>query len=104
MVGASNKPFDYLACGLPILMNDSKDWVEFFEKEGLGKSCNPESAESIAAAIRELLSDTDQFYKMRKLGLNKISTEWNYEAQFAPIQKLLENEILGNSPEFFKCS
>ncbi|MBM4317907.1 MAG: glycosyltransferase family 4 protein [Deltaproteobacteria bacterium] len=91
MVGASNKPFDYLACGLPILTNDSKDWVEFFEKKGLGKSCNPESVESIAQAIRELLADTDQFCNMRKRGLEKISTEWNYEAQFAPIQKLLEN-------------
>lgn len=91
MVGASNKPFDYLACGLPILTNDSKDWVDFFEKKGLGKSCNPESVESIAQAIRELLADTDQLCNMRKRGLEKISTEWNYEAQFAPIQKLLEN-------------
>ncbi|MBM4317665.1 MAG: glycosyltransferase family 4 protein [Deltaproteobacteria bacterium] len=91
MVGASNKPYDYLACGMPILFNDSSEWINFFENQGVGKSCDPGSSESIAQAIRFLVENETEYANMRKRGLEKISTEWNYEAQFAPIQKLLEN-------------
>ena len=91
MVGASNKPFDYLACGMPILFNDSKEWIEFFEKKGVGISCNPESAQSIADAVRMIVENKKSFDLMREKGLKQIAEEWNYEAQFAPIQKILEN-------------
>lgn len=93
MVGASNKPFDYMACGLPLLINDSAEWTHFFEKPGFGKSCNPESAESIAETIGQLLAHPEKLNEMTQLSLDKIKTEWNYETQFAPIQKWLEKEF-----------
>jgi len=92
MVGASNKPFDYMACGLPLLINDSKEWEKFFGPLGVAKSCNPESGESIAEAVEELRVTPDKMLKMREFGLKKISNEWNYESQFAPVVKLLESK------------
>ncbi len=90
MVGASNKPFDYMACGLPLLINDSSEWVDFFENRGVAKSCNPESSESIAKTIQELRNAPDKIRIMKDLGLKKITSEWNYESQFAPVLKVLE--------------
>lgn len=91
MVGASNKPYDYLACGMPILFNDSSEWVSFFEKQGVGKSCDPQSSESIAKAVSSLINNENEYNKMREQGLEKIVNDWNYEVQFAPILKLMEN-------------
>jgi len=36
MVGASNKPFDYLACGLALLVSDLPDWQKMFVETGCG--------------------------------------------------------------------
>lgn len=90
MVGASNKPFDFLACGMPLLFNDSKEWVNFFESRGVGKSCDPENPQSIAKAVLSIVENDREFGSMREMGLKQIKEEWNYETQFAPIQKLLE--------------
>jgi hypothetical protein len=40
MAGASNKPFDYLACGVPLLVSDLLDWRMMFVKPGYGLACN----------------------------------------------------------------
>lgn len=89
MIGASNKPFDYLACGLPLLINSSGEWVDFFEKPGFAKSCDPESPESIARAVEGLLRDRTKLSLMKESGLKRIKDEWNYEAQFGPILKAM---------------
>ena len=45
MVGASNKPFDYMACGLPLLVSDLPEWTETFVKPGYARACDPEDTE-----------------------------------------------------------
>jgi glycosyltransferase involved in cell wall biosynthesis len=90
MIGASNKPFDYLACGLPLIINSSREWVDFFEKPGFAQSCDPENSQSIAGAVEYLLKDDSKLALMKARGLEKIRDEWNYEAQFEPIEKRLE--------------
>ena len=42
MVAASNKPFDYMACGLPLLVTDLPEWVETFVKPGYALACDPD--------------------------------------------------------------
>jgi glycosyltransferase involved in cell wall biosynthesis len=90
MIGASNKPFDYLACGLPLLINSSSEWVNFFEKPGYAQSCDPEDVQSIAREVESLLKDRAKLTLMKENGLKKIKDEWNYESQFAPIEQRLE--------------
>jgi glycosyltransferase involved in cell wall biosynthesis len=85
MVGASNKPFDYLACGIPILVSDRPDWREMFVRAGFGLSCNPASPESIAMAVRWFLDHQEQARKMGELGRQQIQIEWNYRREFEPI-------------------
>jgi glycosyltransferase involved in cell wall biosynthesis len=85
MVGASNKAFDYLACGLPLLVNDAPDWVNFYVTPGYALSCRPCEAESLAAAILWYWENPATRRQMGENGRQRILGDWNYERQFAPI-------------------
>jgi hypothetical protein len=90
MVGASNKPFDYLACGLSLLVPDVVDWHDFFILPGFGLSCDPESVPTIVAALDWFMKHRAETKAMGEAGRQRVLHEWNYEAQFAPIQALLD--------------
>jgi glycosyltransferase involved in cell wall biosynthesis len=83
MVGPSNKAFDYLACGLALLMADRSDWRETFG--GYGMTCDPQDPQSIAAALRWFLDHPAETRAMGELGRRRILNDWNYEAQFQPV-------------------
>ena len=85
MTGASNKVFDYMACGLPVIVSDLPDWRELFVDTGYGLACEPDDAESIAAAIRQLIQDRKRMRQMGEAGRQRILDEWNYETVFRPI-------------------
>src|SRR5262249_8836615 len=52
IVGASNKVFDYMACGLPLLVSDLPEWEERLVKPGFARACDPNDVESIEVALR----------------------------------------------------
>ncbi len=89
MLGASNKPFDYLSCGLALLVTDLPDWHNAYVEPGYGLACNPENADSIAAALRWFLEHPTQMREMGELGRKRIIEEWNYEKQFEPILEIM---------------
>jgi glycosyltransferase involved in cell wall biosynthesis len=91
MPGASNKAFDYLACGLPVIVSDLHDWHEMFVAPGYGLACNPGDPTSIAAAIGWLIDHPDQMRQMGESGRRKILSEWNYESVFQPVMQYLSN-------------
>lgn len=92
MVGASNKPFDYLACGLALLVSDLPDWRAAFVDTGFARSCDAASAESIAAALQWFVEHPAEREAMGARGRQKILEEWNYERAFAPVlQHMLAN-------------
>jgi len=92
MAGASNKPFDYLACGLGLLVTDLPDWQAMFVDTGAARACTPESPESIAHAIDWWMENGPRTEAARERGRQRIRTEWNYETQFEPVLKILEPE------------
>ena len=85
MAGASNKAFEYLACGLPILVSDRPEWRAMFVDPGYARSCDPEDADSIADALRWYIRNPDRMRAMGEDGRRRILSEWNYETQFAPV-------------------
>ena len=90
MVGASNKAFDYLACGMALLVSDLPDWRALFVDEGYGLACEPSDPHSIAKSVNWFLQHRDEMRLMGERGRQKIATEWNYETQFAPVLDVLE--------------
>ena len=85
MVGASNKAFDYLACGLALLVGDLPRWRETFVDAGFGRVCDPETPASIAAELRWLLDHPEERFAMGERGRQRVALDWNYEHQFAPV-------------------
>lgn len=90
MAGASNKPFDYMACGLALLVSDLPDWQKMYVEPGYSLACNPEDPEDIARVLRWFLEHPEETRRMGELGRQKILSEWNYEKQFEPVLKILE--------------
>jgi glycosyltransferase involved in cell wall biosynthesis len=84
LLGASNKPFDYLACGLGLLISDLPDWRRAYVEPGYGLTCNPEDPSSVAAAVVWFLEHRAETVAMGERGRQRITTEWNYETQFSP--------------------
>lgn len=85
MVGASNKVFEYLACGLAVIVGDLPRWRETFADAGFGRACDPASPASIAAELRWLLEHPAERVAMGERGRQRIGLDWNYDHQFAPV-------------------
>lgn len=92
MTGASNKPFDCLACGLALLVSDLPDWREMYVTPGYGLTCDPDNPETIATALRWFLEHPDEMRAMGKRGRQRILEEWNYERQFLPVSEWLNGK------------
>jgi glycosyltransferase involved in cell wall biosynthesis len=91
MVGASNKPFDYMASALPLLVTDLPEWVAMFVDPGYARACDPNDSDSIEAALRWYLEHPDERRQMGQRGQEKIRQLWNYENMFAGVLERLEN-------------
>jgi glycosyltransferase involved in cell wall biosynthesis len=89
MTGASNKVFDYLASGLPLIVSNLPDWDRMYVETGYGVGCDPEDVNSIVNAIQYFLDNPDKIRAMGEMGRQKILDDWNYENQFEPILKIL---------------
>jgi glycosyltransferase involved in cell wall biosynthesis len=98
MVGASNKPFDYLACGLALLVADRPDWREQYVEAGMAMACRVESAESIAAALRWFHEHPDERLVMGERGRQRILDAWNYEHAFEPIASAILSGVSTREP------
>lgn len=84
MAGASNKAFDYMARGLPFLVNTEASWRDMFVSPGYAAACDPADPASIAAAVTPLLEHARRS-EMGERARRKILSDWNYEKQFAPV-------------------
>jgi glycosyltransferase involved in cell wall biosynthesis len=97
MVGASNKPFDYLACSCPLVVSDLAEWREMYVDAGLASACDPKSPDSIAQAVRYWLDDRSRYFQAQIHGLHQIETQWNYEMQSAPLRSLIEDSLFASA-------
>lgn len=84
MAGASNKAFDYMARGLPFLVNNDASWREMFVDPGYALACEPSDPASIVAAVTVLL-EPGRRDEIGDRARRRIQDEWNYERQFAPV-------------------
>lgn len=89
MTGASNKPFDYLASGLALLVSNLPDWHQMYVEPQYGLACDPDDPASIAAALRCFLHNPQAMREMGERGRQQILQKWNYETQFSSIRRIL---------------
>ena len=89
LLGASNKLFDYMACGLAVLVSDLPEWQSMCVEPGYGLACNPNDPASIAAALRWFVAHPEETRVMGERARQRILSDWNYETQFAAALRLI---------------
>jgi glycosyltransferase involved in cell wall biosynthesis len=101
MEGASNKPFDYLACGLALVVSRIPEWEAMFVEPqgepgvapGYAYACDPASPGDLAAVFTQLIQDPIRTRAMGEAGRRRVLSEWNYEHQFQPVLEILEGRM-----------
>ena len=91
MIGASNKPFDYIAAGLALLVSDLPDWTRIFVEPGFGLACNPADVDSLSTALRWFIEHPEGRRAMVARARKRIEAEWNYDRQFGAVLDSLES-------------
>jgi glycosyltransferase involved in cell wall biosynthesis len=89
MVGASNKAFDYLAAGLPLIVPRTSGWEDMFVTSSYAKSCDADDPDAIAATLRWFYDHPAEAAEMGRAGQQRTREDWNYERQFAPVLELI---------------
>src|SRR5262245_8216311 len=89
MTGASNKPFDYMAVGLPLLVSNLPDWTRIFVAPGFARAADPTNLDSLTAALEWFVNHPSQREAMAARARAKIESDWNYDTVFAPIIGML---------------
>ena len=89
MVGASNKVFEYLACGVTPLVSDLPDWRRAFVDPGYALACDAGDPESLRQALEWAVDHPHERRALAERGSARLYDDWNYEAQFAPVMRAM---------------
>lgn len=89
MAGASNKAFEYLAVGTPVLVADLPEWRALYVERGVALAGDSSDAASLASALDWAFEHRDALSAMGKRGQRIVEEEWNYEMQFEPVVQRL---------------
>ncbi len=79
------KAFEYLACGLPMVMSNFKYWQEIFA--GCAVFTDPSVPQTIAEQIDLLLDNPQERQRLRQAGLDLVHHQYSWEAEH---KRLLE--------------
>jgi glycosyltransferase involved in cell wall biosynthesis len=80
-----NKLFEYAAAGIPIAVSAFPDVSGFVQGERCGVTFDPESPESIAAALRSLSADREAARAMGRRGREAVLRHYNWESAMSSL-------------------
>lgn len=85
-----NKPFEYMACGLPMIMSDFDSWKEMFT--GCALFVNPNDSKDIAEKITYLYQNRQMATEFGQKGFNLVRDRYSWESESKTLVNLY-NEI-----------
>jgi glycosyltransferase involved in cell wall biosynthesis len=77
----SNKLFEYMAAGLPVIASDLPTWREIVLGAGCGLVVDPGDHRAIAEAIQHLLTNPDEAAAMGQRGRSAVRERFNWEGE-----------------------
>lgn len=77
-MGSPTKAIEYMALGLPVVMNDNPDQALVAQESGAAE-CVPLTANTFASAILALLNDTNKMENMRAKGIIYVQKKRSYQ-------------------------
>lgn len=84
-----NKPFEYMACSLPMIISNFPYWREIFGEYAL--FVNPYDAKDIAVKILYLLNNPDKAKELGKNGRKLIKDRYNWERESKKLLNIYKN-------------
>lgn len=90
MTGASNKVFDYMSAGLPVIVSDLPDWRKVFIDPGYAVGIDAHDESNAFKSIRGLAEDLLLRKEMGARAHSQILSSWNFDKFFAPVIEDLE--------------
>lgn len=82
----ATKPFEYMACGLPMVMSDFPYWRDFFQDHAT--YVDPTSPQAIANGIKSVISDPRKMEEIGKKNQSIINQELNWENEAQKLRAL----------------
>ena len=89
-----NKLFEYVMAGLPVIASNYPDMQAFVQKNDLGLTCDPESADEIKASINFMIDNPiqrKQFAEHSKVASKKYNWQVEQQTLLAIYNELLSN-------------
>lgn len=93
LAGASNKIFEYMAAGLPILSPAGGGFTELIAEPQHGVVCDGTSPASIAGALNRLFHQPGLAAAIGQRNRAAFQEQFNYDVQLAPLLRLLEAPV-----------
>ncbi|MBR8832747.1 MAG: glycosyltransferase [Stigonema ocellatum SAG 48.90 = DSM 106950] len=90
---ASNKIYEYAACGLPIIVSDFPNYREHLKSETWIRFADPDDPHSIASAIQDILKDFGKYQAMCLAARHAFEEKYNYESAFFPLLSKIQDLV-----------
>ncbi|MEI8175604.1 MAG: glycosyltransferase [Candidatus Omnitrophota bacterium] len=90
VAGASNKIFEYLSLGVPVLTNDEPSFRAILDPS-FAYFASPDSPQEIARAVTEAIDDTRGQRQKAPAARQAHLARFNYEEQFKPVLEYLRS-------------
>jgi len=84
----SNKLFEYMAAGIPVIASDFPTWREIVVGTGCGLTVDPSDHAAIAAAIEHLLTHPEEAEAMGERGRAAVRERFNWDGEAARLLSL----------------
>ena len=92
----SNRLFESLAMGVPVIVPNFPLWQEFISTHQCGIAVDPDSPQQISSAILDLIGNPDQAKEMGRRGREAVERHWNWGCEFPKLTALYD-QILSDS-------
>jgi glycosyltransferase involved in cell wall biosynthesis len=87
----ATKPFEYMACGLPVIMSNFHYWKSFFGESAI--YVDPSNSAEIAKAIDELMHDDQKLLELKKMNLQLAREEYNWQKEKEKLLNLYQKVL-----------
>lgn len=93
----SNRFFEAMACGLPVIASDFPEWKQTIEEIGCGLCVDSTNPTAIAEAIAYLLAHPDEAAEMGLKGRRAVMERFNWKSEHAKLLDLY-HAVLNGGP------
>jgi glycosyltransferase involved in cell wall biosynthesis len=84
----SNKLFEYMAAGIPVIASDIPAWREILVATGCGVVADPSDSAAVAAAIEGVLTNAEEAEAMGARGKAAVRDRFNWDGEAARLVSL----------------